>query len=106
MPKTIDTATFAEAYAAGAPVVDVREPDEYEAARLPGAVLIPLGTLPSRAAEIDPDTTTYVICKGGVRSLRAVEALEAAGYDAVSVEGGMDAWIAAGRPYDQGPAQG
>lgn len=106
MPKTIDPATFAEAYAAGAPVVDVREPDEYEAAHLPGALLIPLRSLPSRATEIDPDTTTYLICKVGVRSLRAVEALEAAGYDVVNVEGGMDAWIAAGRPYDQGPAQG
>ena len=87
-------------------MVDVREPNEYEAAHLPGALLIPLGTLPSRAAEIDPDTRTYVICKVGIRSLHAVEALEAAGFDVVNVEGGMDAWIAAGRPYDQGPPQG
>ena len=106
MPKQIDIAAFAEAYAAGAPVVDVREPDEYEQAHLPGAVLIPLGTLPVRATEIDPDTTTYLICKVGGRSMYAAQALEAAGYDVVNVAGGMDEWIGQGRPYEQGPVQG
>ncbi|SDB80354.1 Rhodanese-related sulfurtransferase [Raineyella antarctica] len=106
MPKQIDIAAFAEAYAAGAPVVDVREPYEYEQAHLPGAKLIPLAEIPARATEIDPDTTTYVLCAAGIRSLRAVEALEAAGYDVVNVEGGMNEWAAEGRPYEQGPVQG
>ncbi len=103
MPKTTDIATFAAAYEAGAPVVDVREPYEYEAGHLHGARLIPLGEVIARAAEIDKGTTTYVICHLGRRSLRAVEALEAAGYDVVNVEGGMAEWEAQGRPIEQGP---
>jgi len=46
-----------------------------------------------------------VICQAGGRSLRAVEALDAAGYDVVNVEGGMSAWTAQGRPVERGPEQ-
>lgn len=105
MPKTTDIATFAEAYAAGVPVVDVREPYEYEAGHLPGARLIPIGEVVARASELDQDATTYVICQAGGRSLRAVEALDAAGYDVVNVEGGMSTWTAQGRPVELGPEQ-
>ncbi|QGF22585.1 rhodanese-like domain-containing protein [Raineyella fluvialis] len=105
MPKTTDIATFAAAYEAGAPVVDVREPYEYEAGHLRGATLIPLGQLGARAGELDKNTTTYLICQVGQRSLRAVEALEAAGYDVINVDGGMSAWAAQGRPIERGPEQ-
>ncbi len=105
MPKTTDLDTFAEAYAAGAPVIDVREPEEYAQAHLSGALLMPLATVPGRAHELDPDTTTYVICQAGYRSLQAVQALAAAGYDVVNVAGGMNGWIQQGRSYDAGPAR-
>lgn len=104
MPKTTDVSTFAQAYEQGVPVVDVREPDEYETGHVPGAVLIPLGELMARASEIDKHTTTYLICQVGMRSLRATEALEAAGFDVVNVDGGMSEWVAQGRQVEIGPA--
>lgn len=103
MPKTTDIASFAAAYEAGAPVVDVREPYEYAAGHLHGATLIPLGQITDRAGELDKGTTTYLICQVGKRSLHAVEVLEAAGYDVVNVDGGMVEWAAQGRPLEQGP---
>ena len=52
----------------GVQLIDVREPFEYEIARIPSGRLIPLGEVVARAGEIDPAKTTVVHCKGGVRS--------------------------------------
>lgn len=76
-------------------LVDVRDPDEYEQCRLPGAELIPLATLPSEAAGKlpDKDASILVYCHHGMRSLRAAEMLRVAGYKNVrSVAGGIDRW--------------
>ncbi len=75
-------------------IIDVREPNEYEAARIPGAKLIPLGEVTSRAAEIDETRETVVHCKGGVRSARAIEALMRGGFKGklVNLKGGITAW--------------
>jgi rhodanese-related sulfurtransferase len=81
----------------GARLVDVREPDEYEAGHVPGAVLIPLGTVPESLAQFAADETTYVICKSGSRSYKACEFLVDQGLDAINVEGGTMAWIISGR---------
>ena len=81
----------------GALVIDVREPHEFAAGRVPASVLVPLATVPELAGEFPQDETVYVICRSGNRSLVAAEALEAAGYtDVRNVEGGMLAWEAAG----------
>src|SRR5437773_9223948 len=61
--------------ALGIKVVDVREPDEYEIAHVNGVPLIPLGALPDRFTELDPNQQIYVHCKSGVRSLKAVQFL-------------------------------
>jgi rhodanese-related sulfurtransferase len=82
----------------GALLVDVREPDEWAAGHAPGARHIPLGQLGARAAEIPKDADVYVICRSGARSARAVQALTGAGWRALNVSGGMQAWDAAGRP--------
>lgn len=87
----------------GATVIDVREPLEYSAAHVPGAVLMPLGSLSQRAGELPRSRKIYVICASGNRSLVAANALAQAGYDAVSVAGGMAAWRAAGQPVVAGP---
>ena len=90
----------------GAVLVDVREPDEWAAGHAPSARHIPLGQLGARAAEIPKDADVYVICRSGVRSARAVQALAGAGWHALNVDGGMRAWDAAGLPMvtDSGAA--
>ena len=75
-------------------VIDVREPHEFEIARIPETKLIPLGHVVSRMSEIDPDVTTVVHCKGGVRSAKAIEALKRAGFTGrlINLKGGITAW--------------
>ncbi|MBA3320699.1 MAG: molybdopterin-synthase adenylyltransferase MoeB [Pyrinomonadaceae bacterium] len=75
-------------------IIDVREPNEYEIARLEQAKLIPLGQVVNRAAEIDPARETVVHCKAGGRSAKAIEALKRAGYAGrlVNLKGGITAW--------------
>lgn len=105
-PRTVPevgTAELADALAGGAPLVDVRTPDEYVEMRVPGAVLIPLPELGTRVGEVPSDCRVYVICASGVRSAAAVEALNDAGWDTVNVAGGTFGWAAEGRPLDTGP---
>ncbi|MCU4186939.1 rhodanese-like domain-containing protein [Acidiferrimicrobium sp. IK] len=97
-PLEVDLVTFADAHGNGASVLDVRNPDEYVAGHVPGAVLIPLGELAARQAEIPDGDPLYVICAVGGRSLTAAKALVDAGYSAVSVVGGTNGWIEQGRP--------
>lgn len=95
-PLEVDLDTFAQAYEAGVTVLDVRNPDEYVTAHVPGAVLIPLPELASRQDEIPEADPLYVICAVGGRSLTAAKALVDAGYRAVSVAGGTNGWIERG----------
>lgn len=77
----------------GIRVVDVRDPDEYEIARVEGVQLIPLGTLPQRFTELDPNQQIYLHCKSGKRSMKALEFLRQQGFKYVkSVKGGISAW--------------
>ena len=102
----VDVAALAEASADGAYVLDVRQPDEYEAGHVPGAVLVPLDQLEARLGEVPRDVPLYVICRSGARSAAAVGALAGAGYSATNVAGGTLAWIEAGHPVVTGPDAG
>lgn len=75
-------------------LVDVREPFESDIARIPGANLIPLGTLENRLDEIDKHKTVVVHCRSGVRSAKAIEFLRAKGFTnrLVDLKGGVLAW--------------
>jgi thioredoxin 1 len=107
MPELeVDLDTFAQAHAAGAVVLDVRNPDEYESGHVPGAKLIPLGELASRQDDIPAGDPVYVICALGGRSLTATKAMVGAGYHAVSVMGGTIGWIEQGRSVVTGTAEG
>lgn len=76
-------------------LVDVREPFEFEIARIPDAQLIPLGTIPDRLGEIPRTETTVVMCKSGLRSARVIAFLRQQGFDnLLNLEGGLDAWRA------------
>jgi rhodanese-related sulfurtransferase len=92
--------------AGGATVVDVREQDEWETARVPGVLLLPLAELPVRLSEIPPAGRVYMVCATGGRSQRAAQYLRAGGLDAVNVEGGTSGWIEAGYEVESGPAPG
>lgn len=94
--KTIDIAAFAALHGPDTTVIDVREPAEYVGGHVPGAILIPLAQLPARKAEVDDKDTVYVICQSGNRSKVGASVLDAAGFDAVSVDGGTGAWIRRG----------
>jgi rhodanese-related sulfurtransferase len=93
----IDVDALAEAIERGAPVVDVREDDEWTEGHVPGAVHVALGTVTDRVSEISATDRVYVICHAGGRSARAVQWLRSQGVDAVNVAGGTSAWIASGR---------
>lgn len=82
----------------GVTVLDVREPHEWAAGHIEGATHIPLGDLPTRLGELDAATPTFVVCHLGGRSARATQWLQAQGYDATNVDGGMEAWEQAGKP--------
>ena len=101
----IDVEELATAMGRGATVVDVREPMEYGAGHVPGTVLIPMGELPRRTAELDRSVAVYVICASGNRSAAMTAFLRQSGVEAWSVAGGTNAWAAAGRPLATGPGR-
>ena len=88
----------------GGSVVDVREPDEFAEAHLPGARLVPLATVPQHVDAFTGAGPTYIVCRSGGRSMQACEFLAAQGADVANVAGGMLAWIASGRDIESGPA--
>lgn len=74
-------------------LIDVREPHEYQIARIPGATLIPLGDLPKRLSELNPDAEYVMHCKSGARSQKAVDLLKQSGFKNVrNMTGGILAW--------------
>ena len=86
----------------GAVLVDVRERDEFDAARVVGASLIPLSEFTERYAEMPKEKEIVLMCAGGVRSARAAEYAESMGYKVTNLEGGINAWAAAGLPVETG----
>ena len=99
--REIDSVQLSAAIDSGAKVVDVREPREYAAGHVPGAVNIPMGHLPGRLDEIDRSAPVYVICATGNRSSVMTRVLNGAGFEAFNVAGGTSAWIQSGRPIQK-----
>jgi rhodanese-related sulfurtransferase len=81
----------------GALLLDVREPDEWEAGHAPHAQHLPLGRVPAELGDLPEGRPIVAICRVGGRSERAAVALQAAGFDVVNLAGGMRAWAAAGQ---------
>jgi glyoxylase-like metal-dependent hydrolase (beta-lactamase superfamily II)/rhodanese-related sulfurtransferase len=83
-------------------VVDVREPHEYAAGHIPGAVSIPQADLAMRLAEIPKDRELLMVCAGGGRSLRSGQFLQRQGYENVTnLAGGTNDWVKAGHPVER-----
>jgi rhodanese-related sulfurtransferase len=87
-----------------AQVIDVREPYEVEAGRIPGTRHIELQELAAQAETLDRDRPVIFQCRSGGRSLMAAQAFRRAGYDAWSMAGGLELWVREGRDIE--PADG
>lgn len=96
MPREITARDLAMAMENGQDIflLDVRQPDEHERAKLADSLLIPLNELPARASEVPPGPAMIVVyCHHGIRSLSAAAFLERLGHANVrSLAGGIDAW--------------
>lgn len=81
-------------------LVDVREPYEWDAGRIPGAQHIELERLASRAADVPTDRPVVFMCRLGVRSAMAMQAFRASGWDAYHLGGGIQRWADEGMPLE------
>jgi len=79
-------------------LLDVREEHEWNAGHAPEALHIPMSGLAERVDELPTEHTIICVCHVGMRSAAVAEALTRAGWDAINVTGGMEAWVAAGFP--------
>lgn len=100
-PGIVDGATAQQVVAAGAVVIDVRTPAEYQAGHIPGARLIPFDQIAARAAELPPrDRPVLLYCRTGRRTGLAAAALAQLGYTAVYDLQGLSNWRG---PVEAGP---
>ncbi len=87
------SAWLADAGRAKPLLLDVREPWEYEKARIEGSQLVPMGEIPARLGELDPDREVITICHHGGRSMQVGMFLEKSGFAKVhNLAGGVDSW--------------
>jgi rhodanese-related sulfurtransferase len=94
--RTVSAVQAAALTEAGAILLDVREPHEWQAGHAPQARHIPLGQLPRRAAELPESRAVVTVCRSGARSARAAAILARDGRDVSNLAGGMRAWAQAG----------
>lgn len=73
-------------------IIDVREVEEVEEGKIPGAVNIPLGLVEFRMHELDKSKEYIMVCRSGGRSGRATEFLESHGFNVINMQGGMLSW--------------
>lgn len=94
----------AELIAAGAEVIDVRRPYEFEGGRVPGARNVEMNELAGAAESIPRDRPVIFVCRSGNRSGMARDAFREAGYDAYNLAGGLQGWADARKELE--PAGG
>ena len=110
MPQQVPTVTVPDVPAElpqSTVLLDVREQEEWDAGHAPQAQHIPMSELAGRLGELPSDQEVLVICRSGGRSARVTAYLNANGWDARNVDGGMQQWASAGRDLtcDQGDPQ-
>ncbi len=104
MPSEVSVEEAVAKQQAGAFILDVREPSEWNEAHIEGATLIPLGELSSRVSELPKDKEIVVVCRSGNRSAQARDLLLKDGFAQVtSMAGGLNEWKATGYPTVSGP---
>jgi len=103
-PQEISVSQAADWRQNGAYILDVRQPEEWNDAHIPGATLIPLGELENRLNEVPKDQEVVVVCRSGNRSATGRDILRQAGFEQVtSMAGGMNQWKGNGYPVVTGP---
>ena len=95
---TVSAAQAAALADRGAVLLDVREPDKWQAGHAPRARHIPLGQIPRRASELPKGRAVVTVCRSGARSARAAALLAREGREVSNLAGGMRAWMRAGLP--------
>lgn len=104
LPSEISVSEAVAKRDAGAFILDVRQPDEWNEAHIPDSTLIPLDQLPSRISELPNDQEIVVVCRSGNRSAQGRDILLDAGFaDVTSMAGGLNQWKTAGFPTISGP---
>jgi rhodanese-related sulfurtransferase len=99
VPEVSAEEAFAQSSSGEAVIVDVREPDEWEAGHIPGALHMPLKELEARRPELRASGSVIAVCRSGNRSATATQALRSEGIDAANLTGGMKAWASAKLPF-------
>jgi rhodanese-related sulfurtransferase len=75
-------------------LIDVREPWEFERAKILGSQLMPLGSIPAQLSSLPRDRPIVFVCHHGMRSMRACQLAQAQGLSAINLTGGIAAWSA------------
>lgn len=78
--------------------VDVREPDEWDAGHIEGALHVPMGEIVARVDDFDVEERYVAVCRSGARSDQVARFLQGQGIDIENLEGGMQAWQRSGLP--------
>jgi rhodanese-related sulfurtransferase len=84
----------------GAQIIDVREAYEHEAGHIPGSRNIEVTELTAAASELDQSKPVVFYCRSGDRSTMPAEAFRASGWEAYTLDGGLNAWVEAGQPLE------
>lgn len=104
LPTEISVSEALAKREAGAFILDVRQPEEWNEAHIPDSTLIPLDQLAARVNEVPKDQEIVVVCRSGNRSAQGRDILLQAGLSNVtSMAGGLNQWKAAGYPTSSGP---
>jgi len=103
MFKNISVEQAREAFDKGIEFIDIREPEEFDQVRIPGARLIPMSQMNSRLQELPKETDAVVYCRSGSRSAYLLAQLSAHGYgNLMNLHGGIIDWYEAQNPVEEG----
>ena len=102
-PASVSVDKAHQMYEEGTFVLDVRTPEEWNEFHVPNTTLIPLDELAARVNELPKDQLILVVCRSGNRSQAGRDILLQAGFDATSMDGGLNAWRDSGYPVVSGP---
>ena len=103
LPASVSVDEAHQMYTDGTFVLDVRTPEEWNEFHVPNTTLIPLDELTARVNELPKDQPILVVCRSGNRSQTGRDILLQAGFNAISMDGGLNAWRESGYPVVSGP---